>query len=175
MDFRIAGALALGSMLAVASCDRAEVKVATSTDAPHVVAASDIEAGRYLVKVGGCNDCHTPGYVQGGGKLAETEWLKGNPVGYRGPWGTTYAHNLRLTTAGMTEDEWVEMLGTRQALPIMPWPSVNAMSEADRRAIYRFIRSLPGEAGTAAPAALAPGIEPTTPYENMMPVMPKAS
>jgi len=48
------------------------------------------------------------------------------------------------------------------------------MSEADRRAVYRYIRSLPGEAGTAAPTALAPGVEPTTPYENMVTVMPNA-
>ncbi|MDZ4363157.1 cytochrome C [Brevundimonas sp.] len=173
MDIRHAGALALVSILTVAGCDGAEVKVATSTEGPLVVAATDIEAGRYLVKVGGCNDCHTPGYAPRGGNVEETEWLKGNPVGFRGPWGTTYAHNLRLTTANMTEDDWVEMLGTRQDLPIMPWPSVRAMSEADRRAVYRYIRSLPGEAGAAAPTALAPGVEPTTPYENMVTVMPK--
>jgi hypothetical protein len=30
-----------------------------------------IERGRYLVKITGCNDCHTPGYIQNAGKVPE--------------------------------------------------------------------------------------------------------
>ena len=26
--------------------------------------AAQLERGRYLVEIGGCNDCHTPGYMQ---------------------------------------------------------------------------------------------------------------
>ena len=41
-----------------------------------------VERGRYLVVVSGCNDCHTPGYMQNGGpKLPEKAWLTGAPVG----------------------------------------------------------------------------------------------
>ena len=47
--------------------------------------------------VASCNDCHTPGYMQKGGAVPVGEWLTGTPVGYQGPWGTTYAANLRLT------------------------------------------------------------------------------
>lgn len=155
--------LTAACVLALAGCERAGQ---AATGETRVLAASDIEAGRYLVLVGGCNDCHTPGYVQGGGRTPEAEWLKGNPLGFHGPWGTTYAHNLRLTTAGMSEDDWVEMLNTREALPPMPWPSVRAMAEADKRAVYRYIRSL-GEAGEAPPTALPPGQTPPPPYENM--------
>lgn len=154
------------SLLALAGCGQADAG-ATGPTSPRVVAATDIEAGRYLVRVGGCNDCHTSGYIASGGKTPEAEWLRGNNHGFFGPWGTTYAHNLRLTTANMTEDAWVEMLGTRDALPIMPWPSVKAMHEADKRAIYRYIRSLPGDAGAPAPTALPPGQTPTTPYEDL--------
>lgn len=150
----------------LAACQPAAVQTEVTGD-PRVVAASDIEAGRYLVEIGGCNDCHTAGYIQSGGKTPEGEWLKGGQVGYLGPWGTTYAHNLRLTTASMTEDAWVEMLGTRTARPIMPWPSVNAMDEADRRAIYRYIRSLEGDPGQPAPQALPPGQTPSGPYEDL--------
>lgn len=166
--FIIMGACAV----ALGSCKQAEVK-APADAAPHVVAASDIEAGRYLILTGGCNDCHTPGYPQSGGRVPEKDWLKGNGVGFRGPWGTTYPHNLRLTVAGMTEDAWVEMLSTREESAPMPWPSVRAMAEADKRAVYRYIKSLPLE-GEPAPTALPPGQVPTTPYENMMPVMPGA-
>ena len=38
---------------------------------------------------------------------------------------------------------------TREGRPIMPWASVRAMDDADKRAIYRYIRSLPGEPGEA--------------------------
>lgn len=141
--------------------------------APRVVAASDIEHGRYLVKIGGCNDCHTPGFPQSGGATPEAQWMTGNPVGYAGPWGVTYASNLRLTAQNLNEQDFVEMLNTRRASPPMPWHAVRAMHDADKRALYRYLRSL-GPAGAPAPAALPPGMTPTTPYENMMPVMPKA-
>lgn len=29
--------------------------------------------GRYLVKIAGCNDCHTPGYMQSAGKVDEKQ------------------------------------------------------------------------------------------------------
>lgn len=54
-----------------------------------------IERGRYLVKVGGCNDCHTAGYGMSAGKVPEKDWLQGDQLGWHGPWGTTYPTNLR--------------------------------------------------------------------------------
>jgi hypothetical protein len=50
----------------------------------------------------------------------------------------------------------------------MPWMSVNAMSDADVRALYRYIRSL-GPAGELAPTPVAPGEEPATPYVDFAP------
>ncbi|RZJ40089.1 MAG: cytochrome C, partial [Brevundimonas sp.] len=138
---------------ALAACQQPAPPV--STESPHVAAATDFAAGRYLVMTGGCNDCHTPNYARTGGKVPETEWLKGQAVGYHGPWGTSYPNNLRRTVAGITEDAWVEMLSTREGLPPMPWPSVRAMAEADKRALYRYIKSLPIE-GDPAPTALPP-------------------
>ena len=61
------------------------------------------------------------------------------------------------------EDEWVSLLHSRNAMPPMPWPSVNRMSEPDLRAIYRFIRSL-GVGGVSTPLAVPPDREPTTPF-----------
>ncbi len=55
-----------------------------------------IERGRYLVKTTGCNDCHTAGYTQTAGGTPQKAWLQGDVVGWQGPWGTTYASNLRL-------------------------------------------------------------------------------
>ena len=45
----------------------------------------DIQRGRYLVTIGGCNDCHTPGYAEAAGKVDEKLWLTGDPMGFRGP------------------------------------------------------------------------------------------
>ncbi|MFO7588648.1 MAG: cytochrome C [Gemmatimonadota bacterium] len=136
--------------------------------APHVVAATPEEAGEYLVLVSGCNDCHTPGWMQNGGQVEESGWLTGVPVGWRGPWGTTYAANLRLTAQNLTEDAWVERLRAGAGRPPMPWMNAKHFDEGDMRALYRFIRSL-GPAGEPMPDAVPPDVEPSTPYMLMVP------
>jgi hypothetical protein len=69
------------------------------------VGTPSVERGRYITKIAGCNDCHTAGYALSGGKVPESEWLKGDALGCSGPWGTTYAPNLRLFMARRTEEE----------------------------------------------------------------------
>lgn len=129
-----------------------------------------VERGRYLVKIGGCNDCHTRGYLAAPGAIPESEWLTGDRFGWRGPWGTSYATNLRLLIAELDEPTWVSMAKHLKARPLMPWSTVNAMSDEDLRAIYRFIRHL-GPKGQQAPAPLPPGVEPPWPYVDF-PVSP---
>ena len=122
---------------------------------------ADVERGRYIVKIADCNGCHTPNYPESAGAVPEKDWLTGVPLGFQGPWGTTYAANLRLAVAGMTEAQW--MKGARQALkPPMPWFSLRDMTDGDLRAVYRFIKSL-GPAGQPAPAYVPPGGKVTTP------------
>lgn len=151
-----------------------QASVAAEDVVPHLVAASDIEAGRYLVIVGGCNDCHTETYLQTEGDVQEKDWLAGSKLGWRGPWGTTYPPNLRLRVQEWTEDQFVQTVHERKALPPMPWVNVNQMSEQDARAIYRYIRSL-GPTGEPMPAPVPPDQEPTTPYLSLMPIQPVAS
>ena len=43
-----------------------------------------VERGRYLAKIAGCNDCHTPGYAQMDGKVPEKLWLTGDQLGCLG-------------------------------------------------------------------------------------------
>jgi len=138
---------------------------------PHIMAGTAVEAGRYLVIVGGCNDCHTETYLQTGGDVPEEAWLAGSSLGWRGPWGTTYPPNLRLRVQEWTEDAFVQTIHERKALPPMPWVNVNQMSEQDARAVYQYIRSL-GPIGNPAPAAVPPDQEPTTPYLSLMPIQP---
>lgn len=141
---------------------------------PHLMASSPVEAGRYLVIVGGCNDCHTETFLQTGGDVPEQAWLAGSSLGWQGPWGTTYPPNLRLRVQEWTEDQFVQTLHERKALPPMPWSGVNRMSEQDARAVYQYIKSL-GPIGNPAPVAVPPGQEPTTPYLSLVPIQPAAS
>ncbi|MGH8194096.1 MAG: cytochrome C [Woeseiaceae bacterium] len=122
-----------------------------------------MDRGRYLVKIAGCNDCHTPGYAMMGGNVPENEWLTGDRLGWRGPWGTTYPINLRLYMQDLTEDQWIQVAQTVQSRPPMPWFALHDMSQDDLRAIYRFMRSL-GPAGEPAPNFVPPDQEPKGPY-----------
>ncbi len=130
-----------------------------------------IERGRYLVAFGGCNDCHTPGWRDSGGTLADSRWMTGGKIGYRGPWGTVYPPNVRLLFAEMTESAWLFSTQTRGGRPPMIWHDIRFLSMDDRRAIFRFIRSL-GRAGSPAPDDVPPGIEPATPFYWVLPQSP---
>lgn len=121
------------------------------------------DRGRYLLKISGCNDCHTPGYAQSGGAVPEKEWLTGDSLGWRGPWGTTYPSNLRRYMQTISEEQWLAQAKTRQYRPPMPWFALRDMSEDDLRAIYRFTRHL-GAAGAPAPAYLTPKQMPEGPF-----------
>jgi mono/diheme cytochrome c family protein len=125
------------------------------------------ERGRYLVTIGGCNDCHTPGYPEQAGKVPVNEWLTGSVVGFQGPWGTTYPTNLRLLAQSLTEAQWIARLRTPMRPP-MPWFNTAAMSDADLSAMYRFVRGL-GPNGAAAPIYAAPGVAVDTPFIVFVP------
>jgi mono/diheme cytochrome c family protein len=122
-----------------------------------------VKRGRYVVQIGGCNDCHTAGYAPSGGKVPEAQWLMGDALGWHGPWGTTYPTNLRLYFQSLTEDQWVKKAKTLSARPPMPWFNVRDMSTSDLRAMHRYIRHL-GPAGKAAPGYLPPDKTPPQPY-----------
>ena len=122
-----------------------------------------LERGRYLTIIAGCNDCHTAGYAEAAGEVPETQWLTGSPLGWRGPWGTTYAINLRRHFDGISEQQWLNDARNMQTRPPMPWFTLRKMSNTDLRAIYRYIRRL-GPAGQPAPAYLPRDHEPVPPF-----------
>jgi hypothetical protein len=160
---------------ATASAEKTQaLAVATTTPVagglklPSVQAPSPEQAGRYLVVVGGCNDCHTPGFAVTGGKVPEALWLTGNGVGFRGPWGTTYASNLRKWMKDMKSDDFVTIVKARHDKPPMPWSQLHGTSESDLRAVYAFVKSLP-VTGPDTPPYVPPTKEPTTPYVEMTP------
>lgn len=143
--------------------------------APAVAWAGDVSVkrGEHISIIGGCHDCHSAGYAESGGKIDPASALKGSPVGFNGPWGTTYASNLRLVAKGMSEDAFVSYAHTLKARPPMPWFNVQAMEKDDIRSLYRYIVSL-GDPGDPAPDYVVPGQEPKTPYVVFAPPqMPK--
>lgn len=127
-----------------------------------------VARGRYLVGFGSCNDCHTPHWRESDGTVPTSQWMTGTNLGYRGPWGTSYAANVRLEFQRISEDQWLFMVNSRAGHWPMVWHDLRELDLKDRRAIYRFIRSL-GPRGTQAPADLPPGIEPKTPYVWIVP------
>jgi len=131
------------------------------------------DRAHYVIKIAGCNDCHTTGYAEAAGKIPEQDWLKGDAIGWRGPWGTTYASNLRLYMQNLSEDQWIKVSRSVEFRPPMPWFVLREMHEQDLRAIYRFIRYL-GPAGEPAPAYVPPDQEPKQPF-ILFPSAPEAS
>jgi mono/diheme cytochrome c family protein len=136
-----------------------------------------LERGKYLLTVSGCNDCHTPRYMEVDGKVPESEWLTGAPVGFQGPWGTTYPANLRLALDAMTEEAWLTR--ARSAMkPPMPWFNLAAMNDDDLKAVYRYVRSL-GPKGAPVPQYVPPGQQVNTPYfvfvPQNLPAAPRAA
>jgi mono/diheme cytochrome c family protein len=130
--------------------------------------------GEYLIRITGCNDCHTPGYAEAQGNIDKAQWLTGSPLGYKGPWGTTYAANLRLKLADMDEAQWLDYSATLKTRPIMPDFTVRMMAVDDRRAIYHFIKSL-GPGGQPAPAYVPPDQQAQPPYFELVLPEPPAT
>ena len=124
---------------------------------------AQLARGRYLVIVGNCNDCHTQGFAPRDGNVPESEWLKGGPLGFNGPWGTTYASNLRVTVSNMAEAEWVPFAKALRTRPPMPWFNFNRWTDQDLRALYQYIKSL-GPAGSPAPQFVPPDKPAPPPY-----------
>jgi mono/diheme cytochrome c family protein len=127
--------------------------------------------GRYLVLITGCNDCHTRGFSKSEATMLESDWLTGDSVGWQGPWGTTYAVNLRLFMQDFSEEAWVKVSRIVRTRPPMPWWILRELNESDSHAMYRFVRNL-GPKGERAPAGLPPNQKPKTPYILFIPQPP---
>jgi mono/diheme cytochrome c family protein len=139
---------------------------AKAQTAPSAKAApvDDISRGRYMVLTGHCNNCHTAGYTAKQGNMPESEWLLGNPVGYRSDAGTTYATNLRYSLQSLSEEQWVKYAKATKPRAPMPWWSLHDTTEQDLRAMYRFVKSL-SPVGYPAPAFVPPEKDVPPPYE----------
>lgn len=134
--------------------------------------AGNVDNGRRLVKMMGCNDCHTPGFPESGGTMPEKDWLMGSPVGFKGPWGTSYPSNLRLMVKSFKEKPFINYVRSKKYLPPMPGYALTTLTDAEMGDIYAFLQHL-GPAGEKAPMNLPPTKNPEGMYIYFVPVTGK--
>ncbi len=153
----VAGLLALAAMSAAKPA-------APAAPAGAAARKALLERGEYLTTTMGCNDCHTPGTLYGAPDFKRR--LSGSELGWRGPWGVSFARNLTPdpeTGLGYwSESEIVNALRTgvkndgKTLLPPMPWQSLAILTDADAHAIAAYLMSLP-PVKHAVPDAVPPG------------------
>ena len=137
--------------------------------------AAKVERGAYLVRAMGCGDCHTPGTLYGAPDFDRL--LSGSELGWRGPWGVSFARNLTPdseTGIGYySEDEIVQALRTGMKpdgspmLPPMPWQNLTGLTDADIHAVAAYLLSLK-PVKHEVPKAVPPG----QPYSGSVIDMP---
>lgn len=115
-------------------------------------AETPVERGQYLVNLGGCMDCHTPGYFLGKPDMAR--YLGGSEVGFEIPGvGVFYGPNItpdKETGIGdWTEEQIITAITTgmrpdgRRLVPIMPWMALAKLTKEDQQAIAAYLKSIP--------------------------------
>lgn len=129
-----------------------------------------VERGKYLVTIGVCTDCHTPGHFLG--KPDMTRHLGGSEVGFEIPGlGVFYGPNLTPDeTTGLgrwSEGDIVKAIRTgerpdgRMLAPIMPWAAFAKLTDADAKAIAAYLKSLP-PVSNKVPGPFGPDEAPTS-------------
>jgi hypothetical protein len=102
---------------------------------------------------------HPQGMTLGPVPAAQGGWIafgSATFTAWAGPWGISYAPNLTpdpttgLPSKGMTEERFVRAMrtgqhlgGGRPILPPMPWPNLGRATDADLKAIYAFLKTVP--------------------------------
>lgn len=118
---------------------------------PGGAAESPEKRGEYLVKFGGCSDCHTPGYFLG--KMDESRYLGGSDVGFELPGlGTFVGPNLtpdkETGLGGWTKEQIVAAIQQgktpegRMLAPVMPWHDFANLTKSDALAIASYLKTL---------------------------------
>jgi mono/diheme cytochrome c family protein/uncharacterized protein YjiS (DUF1127 family) len=141
---------------------------------------AQIKRGEYLVTLGGCNDCHTPGYFFG--KPDTARLLGGSEVGFAIPdLGVFHGPNLTpdpdTGLGNWSADEIVAAITKGQRpdgrilAPIMPWHAFAKLTRQDAYAIVAFLKSLP-PVRNKVPGPFGPN---ETPTSFIMKIVPPAA
>jgi hypothetical protein len=114
------------------------------------------------------------------GVIAPDRWgalTNSHLTAWAGPWGISYAANLTPDATGLaswTEEIFIQAMRTgkhagvgRPILPPMPWFDIGKMTDADLKALFAYLKSLPPVANAVPepvpPAGPPPGAAPVTP------------
>lgn len=108
--------------------------------------ADRVKYGRYLVKIGGCADCHTP--QNQGQPVAGFEFAGGWLM--RGPWGEATTANITPDPSGISyydEALFIEVMRTgyvkaRKLNSIMPFNAFKNLTDDDLKAMFAYLRTL---------------------------------
>lgn len=119
-----------------------------------------------MIVTGHCNNCHTAGFAATEGRVPESQWLMGNPIGWRSGAGTVYAPNLRLYVQPLSVETWLVVARSARPRAPMPWWSLRDTSDEDLVAMYRYLKSLT-PAGAPARTFLPPDRAPPPPYNQL--------
>ena len=140
----------------------------TALASPAIADETQIERGKYLVNLGGCHDCHTPGYFLG--KPDMSQYLGGSDVGLSLPTGVYVGRNLtpdKETGLGnWTKEQIIAAFSTgkrpdgRELAPIMPWEAFSRLTDADKDAIASYLQSIP-TVRRAVPGPFSPNEAPS--------------
>src|SRR5262245_11073153 len=126
---------------------------------------TQIACGKYLVTIGGCNDCHTPGYFLG--KPDMSRFLGGSDVGFEIPGqgvfvGPNITPDKKTGIGSWTAEQIVKAIQAgerpdgRMLVPIMPWHAYATLTADDARAIAAFRQNV-NPVSNETPGPVAPG------------------
>jgi mono/diheme cytochrome c family protein len=131
----------------------------------HAADKKQIERGKYLVNLGGCFDCHNPGYFFGKPDMAR--YLGGSEVGFEIPGlgvfvGPNLTPDKETGLGNWSEAQIVAALQTgkrpdgRELAPIMPWRALAQLTKQDAYAIAAYLKSIPA-VKNKVPGPFGPG------------------
>jgi mono/diheme cytochrome c family protein len=135
-----------------------------------------VDRGKYLVTIMGCNDCHTPG---GQFNPDPKRMLSGPDFGFGIPGlGVVVARNLtpdmETGLGAWTADQIVTAVTTgvrpdgRVLSHWMPWTTLSQLTSADATAIAAYLKSIPA-VKHEIPGPFGPDEKPTVPVLTIIP------
>lgn len=135
-----------------------------------------VRRGEYLARIMDCGGCHTPGALAGQPDQARA--LSGSGIGFSIPdLGYFFPPNLTpdrdTGLGGWTAAQMVTAIRTghrpdgRILVPIMPWPSYAALTDADADALVAYLRSVPA-IRNQVPEMTGAGGRPGGPYLSVV-------
>jgi len=110
-------------------------------------ASDQIQWGKYLVTLGGCQDCHTP--HEKGQAIAGMEFAGSGVM--KSPWGEAAPANLTQDPSGISyydESLFIQVVrtgyvGARPLSSIMPFNLGKNIADDDLKAVFAYLRTVP--------------------------------